>query len=287
MIAGEFREVARCRGPVRGVVADGTAVLFSAPDEDRIYRYDPAAMSVTVERSYTGRIDGLDRAPDGSLFAAQSGSRRVVVLEPSSAMTMPAERIGGKVHNHPAQVSVDGAGRIWFSDPHSPVPAPGAQVHPALPPAILRLSRDHRRYWRIQRMTFDPVEPYGVQVSPDDSEVYVTSTGERSDIRAYPVRADGALGTHRVLHTFGGDYRGAHRGGQGMTFHEGLLLVCAGASEAGPGPLVYAFESSGRIVATAPVPEPPNCCRVIDGKLYVSTMGGALLEADYVGRGQP
>ncbi len=286
MIAGEFREVARCRGAAGGIVADGQEVLFSAPDEDRIYRYDPAGESVSVERSYTGRINGLDRAPDGSLFAAQSGSRRIVILEPSGAMTMPAERIGGKVHNHPAQVSIDGAGRVWFSDPCSPIPAPGAQVHPALPPAILRLSRDHRRYWRIQRMTDAPVEPYGVQVSPDGAELYVTSNGERADVRAYPVGSDGSLGMHRVLHTFSEDYRGAHRAGRGMTFHDGLLLVCAGAPEAGPGALVYAFEPSGRVVATASVPAAPNCCRVIDGKLYVSTVEGSLLEADYILRSQ-
>lgn len=43
---------------------------------------------------------------------------------------------------------------------------------------------------------------------------------------------------------------------------EGELVVCAGWEESGPGPLVYAFAPSGRILETHPYPgsAPTNCC---------------------------
>ncbi len=283
MIAGDLREVARCRGAAVGLLADGGDVLFCAPDENRIYRYEAGSGAVSVDREYTGRISGLARSSEGTVFAAQSGSRRVVVLEPDGRMTLPAERLDGLVHNHPAQLSVDASGRVWFSDPHSSVPAPGAQVHPAREPAILRLSRDHQREWRLQRMTFDALDPYGVQVASDGASVFVT-TGRQNDLRVYPVRSDGTLGDHRVLHLFDVDRRGGHRGGRGITWDDGLLLVCAGSPGEGPGPLVYAFEPSGRIIGTAVVPESPTCCAVTDGRLYVTTASGGLYEAPYAGR---
>lgn len=280
--------VAGCRGAAGGVTTDGAGVLFSAVDESRLLRYDPAGGELTELRRFTSRMNGLAYSADGILYGAQSGSRRVLRLDPDGAATLLAERIDGRLHNHPADLSVDAAGRIWFSDPYSPVPAPGAQIFGRLEHAsVLRLARDHRREWRLTRMTRDTAAPYGVQVSADSTELYVTENDPdpdgRREVRAYPIRPDGTLGPYRVLLAFGRDAAGPHRGPYGLCLDGGTLLVCAGGSDAGPGPMVYRLEPSGRVLATYVLPEDPVDCTVLAGDLYVTTTAGSLLRVTGAG----
>jgi gluconolactonase len=284
----EFERVAGCAGAIGGVLAREGKVLFSAIDAGRLLSYDPASGQTSDFRKYTGRANGLASGPDGTVYAAQTGSRRVVVFHPDGRTTMPAEKLDGKFHNYPADVSVDGSGRVWFTDPYSASPSPGAQVHGRLDHAsVLRLQRSARREWQLVRMTYDTTHPYGVQVSADSAELYLTETDPapsgRREIRAYPIRDDGSLGTPRVLHTFGADARGPHRGGYGMCLSGELLLVCAGDETSGPGALVYCLEPTGRIVASYPVPAAPVACAVLDSALYVTTVDGGLYRGTGIG----
>ena len=69
-------------GRTRGAPAvwRGTArrMLFSAVQEERILRFDPATGKAEDFRKYTGRTNGLAVAADGTVFGAQEGGRRVV-----------------------------------------------------------------------------------------------------------------------------------------------------------------------------------------------------------------
>lgn len=287
MSAAVFEKVAGCRGAAGGIATDGSAVLFSAVDESRVLRYDPSGGELTELRRFTSRMNGLAFSADGALYGAQSGSRRVLRLEPDGSATLLAERIDGRIHNHPADVSVDAAGRVWFSDPYSAIPAPGAQIFGRLDHAsVLRLARNHRREWQLARMTWDTAAPYGVQVSADSTELYVTENDPapdgRREVRAYPIRPDGTLGPYRLLLAFGADPGGAHRGPFGMCLAGRHLLVCAGGTGAGPGPMVYRLEPSGRVVGTYVLAEHPVDCAVLGGDLYVTTTTGSLLRASDV-----
>lgn len=278
-----LERVASCDGAAAGIAAADGGVLFSAVDEGRILRFDPGDGGVSEFRRYTSRIKGLARSADGLLYAAQSGSRRVVRLDPEGSTIMLVERLGGRIHNHPADLSVDGLGRVWFSDPHDAVPAPGAQVHGDLDHAsVLRLGRNHRREWTLSRMTYDTSAPYGVQVSADSRELFVTENDPagRREVRAYPIHEDGSLGPYRVLLTFGEDPHGVHRGAYGMCLHGDDLLVCAGGVECGPGPGVYRMDSRGRIAASYPIREDPVSCATLDGALYVTTEQGGLYRGE-------
>jgi gluconolactonase len=263
---------------------DGESVLFAAVDESRILRYDPESQAVGEFRRHTNRTLGIAYTSDGCLFGAQGGSRRVVCFNADGSMTCPADRLEGRIHNHPWDICVDAEGRIWFSDPYSKIAAPGPQLHRQLDHAsVLRLSRSQRREWGITRVTYDTAFPRGVQVSKDSRTLYVTEddpdpVGKR-ELRAYPIREDGSLGPCSVLHTFGSDHRGVHRGGQGMCLAENGLLVCAGDEKAGPGPMVYLFAPSGRILKTFPVPDAPVSCYLVKNSLYVTTLNGALYRA--------
>ena len=53
------RAAGPCKGSTGGVAWDGSHVLFSAVQEERILRYDPRTGSVDNFREYTGRTNGI------------------------------------------------------------------------------------------------------------------------------------------------------------------------------------------------------------------------------------
>jgi gluconolactonase len=95
------------------------------------------------------------------------------------------------------------------------------------------------------------------------------------------VRPDGSLGAHTVLHCFGEDANGPHRGIEGMCLDsEGNIVACAGWRESGPGPLIYVFTPNGRILEAHEFAgdRPVRCAfggRQLD-TLYVTTAQGEL-----------
>lgn len=287
LIAGPFS------GATEGPVWDGKTALFSVPSENRILRYDPLSGAVTEFRKFTNRTKGLALSPDGLLYGCQSGSRRVVRFNLDGS-TAPLEyRLDGHFHNHPHDLAIDGKGRIWFTDPYDPIPAPGPQLHGPLEHAsVLLLHRRIDRSWTIKRMTYDTRSPMGIALSRDEHTLYVAESGNEADqkreLRAYPIREDGSLGTYSVLHTFGADHRGPHRGISGMCLDsEGNIIACAGWERSGPGPMIYVFAPSGRAIETHPMPDRPTKCAFGDGDLgtlYVTTERGHLYRVRHTGR---
>ena len=92
-----------------------------------------------------------------------------------------------------------------------------------------------------------------------------------------------------MLHAFGRDHRGEHRGIEGMcTDSEGNIVACAGWRKAGPGPLVCVFSPGGALVESHPVPsDKPMNCAFGDADLvglYVTTAGGEVLRVRNCGR---
>jgi len=288
-IAGPFE------GPTGGLAWDGSGMLFSAIAEGRILRYDPASGKASEFRKYTNRTNGLAFAPGGALYGCQESSRRVIRFAEDGSTTTTAFLLDGSYHNHPNNLAIDSKGRIWFSDPWSELRASGPQIFPALEHAsVLRLELDSfRKLWSIRRMTYDTSAPRAVALSPDESTLYIAQTDNsplgRRELRAYPILADNTLGPFTLLHAFGRDHRGEHRGIEGMCMdREGNIVACAGWRKAGPGPLVCVFSPGGAIIESHPLPadQPMNCAFGDDdlGSLYVTTAGGELLRARHCGR---
>ena len=287
-IAGPYQ------GGMGGLAWDGGKMLFSVVDEGFILSFDPATQHIGEYRNYANRINGIAFASAGRLFACQDGGRRVIQFLPDGTAATTATRLDGSIHNHPSDLVIDRAGRVWFSDPFSQVLAFGPQIFPPLAHAsVLRLEIDERHAWTIRRVTYDTAAPRAVQLSIDEKTLYVAegdtdAVGPR-ELRAYPVEGD-AVGPYTVLHTFGADHRGKHRGIEGMCLDsEGNIVACGGWRKAGPGPLIYVFSPTGAVLETHPLPgDAPMRCAFGDAgldSLYVTDGDGSVYRAQGTGRG--
>ena len=290
LVAGPFE------GPTGGVVWDHQRgeVLFSVIDEGRLLRFDHAAGTISEFRRYANRVNGLAFGPDGELFGAQEGGRRLVEFTADGRTVAVDALLDGKYHNQPSDLMVDRRSRIYFTDPRHPVIPFGPQIFPFLDHcSVLRLERNDRRAWVASRLTYDTVSPRAVLLSADETTLYVADgeprEGQRRELRAYPIRADGALDHPIVLATFGADHRGPHRGIEGMCLDaDGNVVAVGGAERAGPGPLVTVYAPSGAAIESHlfPVDLPNRCCfggQQLD-TLYVTTGGGHLYRAATGGR---
>lgn len=281
--------------PLGGLAWDGRHMLASDVNNSAILAFDPGTGETSVRRKYTNRVNGIAFGADGALFGCQEGSRRVIRMLADGTATQTATQYRGQPHNHPNLLVVDRIGAAWFSDCYHSSPASGPQVFPALDhQSVLRLhigGRPHS-HWHLDRMTFDTRSPRGVALSPDEKTLYVAETDNEKDgvreLRAYPVLSDGTLGSYVVLHTFGADIRGAHRGIEGICVDaDGRIVACSGWSRSGPGPMVTVFAPSGAVISSHPLPVdmPMNCAfgDADSSTLYVTTAGGHLLRARSTG----
>lgn len=266
-------------GPTDGPVWDGTAVLFSVLPESRILRYDPLRGAVEEFRRFMPRVKGLAIDGDGNVVACQAGSRRLIRFNPDGSASPLERKLDGKLHNYPDDLTIDRRGRIWFSDPHDPVPARGPDICPPLDHAsVLRLEGRLEGGWQLQRMTYDTSAPRGVLLSPDERTLYVPDGGSeperRAELRAYPILNDGTLGQALVLHAFGSDEPGI----DGICLDsEGNIVACLGSGVEGP--MLYVFGPTGSVLDRHPAPAEPTNCAFGDAglaSLYVTTVEGHL-----------
>ena len=263
---------------------DGKELVFSLVGESKLLGYDPSTGAVRDLRKHTSNTRGLALASGGFMYGCQSGSRRIVRFNPDGSATAMPAKLDGAFHNYPDDVAVDRQGRVWFSDSFEGAVA-GGRPFPLLGHAsVLRLEPGGDG-GSIQRMTLDTRAPRGILLSADGRTLYVAEDGpapaDRRELRAYGVTDDGMLGSYTVLHTFGADHRGVHRGIDGMCSDaEDNIIACAGWEKSGPGPMIYVFSPSGVVLETHVVPaeRPVNCAFGDDdlGTLYVTTSQGQL-----------
>jgi gluconolactonase len=280
----QFEIVAGPFGFTEGPAWDGQALLFSDIPASRIMRYQPGGEggrgATAVFREGTNEANGLMYDREGRLYACEGGSdgRRVVRYEPDGGVTVVADRFEGKRLNSPNDLAFDPEGRLWFTDPrYGNFRADMELDHES----VFRADPEADGSWTLRRVTVDTTRPNGLLVSPDGKTLYVAQSeygaDRKRELRAYPVREDGTVGSCTVLHNF---Y--PHRGIDGMCLDaEGNIVATAGWLESGPGPMIYVFAPNGRVLETHPVPfdRPTNCTWGGPdlGALFVTTGTGHLL----------
>lgn len=260
----KFTRVAGPFGFAEGPVWDGESVLFTDILASAIMRYVPATGECAPYVTDTRNSNGLRMDAEGRLYACEHSGRAIARYERSGEKRILADRFEGARLNSPNDLAIDSQGRVWFTDPHY-FGAPVYGDHPGTleldHESVYRLDPEPDDTWSIHRMTFDTTKPNGLLLSHDERILYVAqsdpSPERKKELRAYPILADGSLGTHRVLHDFE-----THRGIDGMTLDEsGNIVATAGWKRSGPGPSIYVFAPDGRVLDRHPFPEdmPTNC----------------------------
>ncbi len=277
-------------GVTEGPIWDGEALYFTHIPTSRIMRYDPGSGGVSEWRGGTNHTNGLAYDTQGRLYGCSSGGRSIVRFEPDGSTTTIADRIDGQKLNTPNDLAIDHQGRIWFTNPWNVGNIDPAEVEELDNRSVLRADPQPDGSYTVARVTFDTTMPNGVLVSPDDSTLYVAESnsadiGLDRELRAYPINGDGSLGPYRTLHTFGKDRDAVHRGIDGMCFDvDGNIVATAGWPDGGPGPMIYVFSPTGRVLETHRVPArmPTNCC--FGGPdlttLYVTSTEGHFFRAE-------
>jgi gluconolactonase len=270
-----------------GPAWDGEGLFFTAIEASEIRRYDPATGAIATVYQDTGGANGLAFAPDGALYACAGGGRAVVRYGLDGERSILADRFEEKRLNSPNDLAIDRAGRIWFTDPrygadHADRELGHDSVYRLTPPT----AADDP--WPIERLTVDTTRPNGLLLSWDERTLYVAQSdydlSSVRQLRAYPVRDDGALGPPAVLHDFG-----EARGIDGMCWDAaGNIVATCGWEVSGPGSRIAIFAPDGTVLEEHPLPagRPTNCA--FGGPtletLYVTAIDGRLFRVANTGR---
>ena len=246
--------VAFTEGPT--VDRDGN-VYFTEMVSQRIMKLTGKGVLSTF-REHSNGANGLLVDPQGRLVACEGAeSRRTGVLETfkpqitrtdlrTGKIEVLADNYQGKPFVGPNDVTIDGKGRLYFTD------LTGGAVYRIDGPGQLA---------RILAAP-DIQRPNGIQISPDDKQLYLIEAngaeGGARMIRAFDLLADGTVGNMRVHYNF---YPG--RSADGMSIDtQGNLYASAGMNrlrgtsetlDTKTG--VYVISPQGKLLKFIPIPE--------------------------------
>ncbi len=194
-------------GPVwdraRGVL------LFSDPNANRIYQYDPrgtGALSVFREQSgYDGAdiaeyrqpgSNGLAFDREGRLTIDEHGRRRVVRLEKDGSVAVVADRFEGKRLNSPNDLVYRSDGMLFFTDPFFGLPKFATDPRRELDFTGVFAVKDAT----LRLVTKELSGPNGIALSPDERSLYVGNWDDhRKIVMRYAVAPDGSVSDGRVF----------------------------------------------------------------------------------------
>ena len=285
LVAGPFK------GRTGGLAWNGKSMLCSAVQEERVVSYDPATNKTSDFRRWTGRVNGLAVAKDGSVFGAQEGGRRVIQFLSDGSAAPITEFLEGERNNQPTDVVVDSQGRVWIADAYNAQAPYGPPTAPMLPHAsVLRADPQGPGNYRLNRATYDTAGPQGVLLSADEKTLYVADgDAERGDVcqlLSYQINEHGSVGHHgKVLLNF----QFGERGIAGMCLDSDGNIICSmGWKKSGSGAVIIVVSPGGTILETHEAPaDLPMRCAFGDadlGSLYVSAGDGGLYRAKGIGR---
>jgi gluconolactonase len=235
---------------------DGT-VYFTDLVTQRIMKLSPEGV-LSAYREQSNGANGLVIDPQRRLIAAEGAdNRRTGVLVKNTPRVTRTDLTTGRVEiladnyqgtpfRAPNDVTIDGKGRLYFTDPEAVavyrIDAPQTVVRILSAPDIER--------------------PNGIQISPDDRTLYLVEAngapGGARLIRAYDLQPDGTVRNMRVHYNFS-----PGRSADGMSIDaDGNLYASAGlhrtrgtAETLDTRCGVHVISPAGRLIEFIPIPE--------------------------------
>ena len=190
-------------------------LLFSDPNTNTIYRYDPSTKNISVYISHSGYTgpdigeygqpgsNGLAIDKEGRLIIDQHGNRRVIRIERKGPVTVLADKINGKRFNSPNDIVLKSDGAIYFTDPPYGLPDFFNDKRKELDYSGVFMIKNNE----VKLVSKDLGGPNGLAFSPDEKFFYVTNWDIRDihhtkTIWRYEVNPDGTLSNGRIFFDF-------------------------------------------------------------------------------------
>ncbi len=190
-------------------------LLFSDPNANVIYRYEPQSHNVSVyldKSGYTGFDVGVYRQPgsnglaidaQGRLIVCQHGNRRVIRHEKKGPVTVLSDNWQGKRFNSPNDLVVKSDGAVYFTDPPYGLPQYYNDPRKETPQQGVYRIKDGK----TELLSTDLGGPNGIAFSPDERYLYVSNWDIRDihhtkTLWRYDVAPDGTLRNGRVFFDF-------------------------------------------------------------------------------------
>ena len=256
--AAQQPEVATTVAFTEGPTADRDGnVYFTEMVSQRIMKLSASGV-LTTFREHSNGANGMLVDPQNRLVACEGAeSRRTGVLETfkpritrtdlrTGAVEILADNYQGKPFVGPNDVTIDGKGRLYFTDLTG-----GAVYRIDAPGQVMRILATPE----IQR-------PNGIQISPDDRQLYLIEAngaeGGARMIRAYDLRADGTVTNMRVHYNFfpGRSADGMSIDTQGNLYASAGMNQLRGTSETLDTKTgVYVISPQGKLLKFIPIPE--------------------------------
>ena len=190
-------------------------LLFSDPNTNTIYRYNPKDHNVTVYISHSGYTgadigeygqpgsNGLTIDKEGRLIIDQHGNRRVIRIEKKGPVTVLADKIDGKRFNSPNDIVLKSDGTVYFTDPPYGLPNFFDDKRKELDYSGVFMIKEGK----VQVVSKDLGGPNGLAFSPDEKYFYVTNWDIRDihhtkTIWRHEVQPDGSLANGKIFFDF-------------------------------------------------------------------------------------
>lgn len=190
-------------------------LLFSDPNTNTIYRYNPANHNITVYMSHSGYTgpdigeygqpgsNGLAIDKEGRLIVDQHGNRRVVRYEKKGPLTILADKFDGRRFNSPNDVVIKSDGSVYFTDPPYGLPEFFNDKRKELDYSGVFMIRNGK----VSVVSKDLGGPNGLAFSPDEKYFYVSNWDIRDihhtkTLWRYEVQPDGTLKNGKVFFDF-------------------------------------------------------------------------------------
>lgn len=241
--------------------SDITNTVRSGGQSGHLMRFDPATGKTTVYRSPSGQSNGIIFDAQGRMVVAEGadfGGRRVTRTDMTTGKSvMLAWSYEGRRLNSPNDLTIDKAGRIYFTDPrysaHESIEQPVMGVY--------RIDPDNS----VHLIIADAGKPNGVEASPDGKTLYVGSGGNLATnpvtpgipvrptvnaLMAYDLLPDGSARFRKTLATY-------DAGPDGITVDTEGNVYATLPGTGGQGE-VRIYSPDGEVLGSIPVPQVPS-----------------------------
>ena len=239
---------------------DFRSLVFSDIPNNRMLRYCEVTDEVTLFRQPSNYSNGNTRDRQGRLITCEHLTRRVTRTEHDGSLTVLLDRFDGRRLNGPNDVVVDSDGAVWFTDPGYGIlmSYEGERAEAELPTRVYRLDPVTGGTTVVAD---DLVKPNGLCFSPDESQLYISDTGNSHDpdgpghIRVFEVLEGRTLSGGEVFADMSPGFADGIR-----TDRAGNLWSSVGW--AGPGTDgVHCLTPEGELIGRIVLPEPcANLC---------------------------